>query len=135
MLGQLLAYDADGNVIAALDYLVVRDPETGEVRGLHDFGAEEESGLEMDENIWHVEGAAGSKVWPQWLERPLDWKVETAGPAGRKRAAVIVHRQTGERRERATIDDAIAQRIVEARERGVAADLRDLVGGPGPRTP
>jgi hypothetical protein len=50
----LLAYDADGSVIATLDYLVARD-DAGNVTGLVDFAAHETAGGEHTD-IWRVGG-------------------------------------------------------------------------------
>lgn len=129
MLGQLLAYDDDGNVIASLDVLVRRD-DAGNVIGLVDFAATEEAGVAMDPAVWHVDGAAGSKAWPEWVDRPQRFRVEKEGPPGRRRLAALVDRETGRRRDRAAIEERIAERIRDANERGEPADLRDLVGGP-----
>ena len=128
MLGMLVAYDAEGNVLATLDYLVVHDV-AGNV-GLVDFETHEAAGGEATD-WWHVPGATGSKVWPEWLgpEATL-YVVERVGPPGAKRLSALVHRETGERRERAAIDDAIAAEIARAREAGEDADLRAIVGGP-----
>lgn len=134
MLGQLLAYDTDGHVIASLDYLVKRDAD-GNVLGLHDFGAEEENGHEFDsatnsEGIWHVEGARGCKVWPQWLKEPHEYTVEKEGKRGKKKIGALVHRPTGQRIPRSDVDGAINERIEAARHSLQPVDLRDLVGGP-----
>lgn len=127
MLSMLLAYDADGNVVATLDYLVARD-DAGEVTGLVDFEAHEAAGGELTD-VWRVDGAKGSKTWPEWIGgRAHDFRVELAGPPGGKRIAAIVHRASGHRRQRADVEAAIAERIVAAN--GQPADVRDLVGGP-----
>lgn len=125
--GQLLAYDADGDVVATLDY-VVRYAEDGKPLGLVDFLAHEEAGNEHTA-IWRVEGAAGSKAWPEYLgSRAHEYRVERAGQPGKKRAEALVHKVTGERRERAAIEARIADRIAKAN--GQPADIRDIVGGP-----
>lgn len=125
MLCSLIAYDARGDVVATLDHMVARDA-AGNVTGLVDFAAHEEAGGEHTA-IWNVSGAAGSKVWPEWLGgRAHDFRVELAGPPGRKRIAALVHRVSGHRRVRASIEAAIAERIAAAD----VADLRDLLGGP-----
>lgn len=127
MLSMLLAFDADGNIVATLDHVVARDAE-GNVVGLIDFGAHEAAGGEHTD-IWTVSSAAGSKVWPEWLGgRAHDFRVEKEGPAGQRRIAALVHRESGHRRERAAIEAAIA--AVGSDQNG-AKDIRHIVGGPG----
>lgn len=124
----LLAYDADGNVLATLDYVAARGEE-GKVIGLVDFAAHEEAGGELTD-VWKVEGAAGSKTWPEFLgSRAHEFRVEKAGPPGAKRIVALVHKTSGRRRERDTIEAAIEKRVKAAGDE--PADLRDLVGGPG----
>lgn len=126
MLGMLLAYDAAGDVVATLDYMVQLDAD-GNPLGLVDFAAHEEAGGEMT-GVWNVSNAAGSKVWPEWIgSRAHDFRVELEGPPGRKRIGALVHRQSGHRRVRAAIEAAIAKRIAQGKG---MADIRDLVGGP-----
>lgn len=127
MLGMLIAYDADGDVVATLDYMVAKDAQ-GDAVGLIDFGAHEDAGGELTA-VWTVESAVGSKVWPEWLgARAHDFRVERDGPPGRRRITALVHRASGHRRERASIEAAIAECI---RAAGAApADVRDVVGGP-----
>jgi len=121
----LLAYDDPGNVIATLDHLIARDA-AGTVTGLIDFGAHEDAGGEHTD-IWTVEGAKGSKVWPEWLgARAHEFRVELEGAPGHKRIAALVHRQSGHRRERAAIEAAIAATpFVDG-----VRDIRHIVGGP-----
>jgi hypothetical protein len=127
-MAMLLAYDVNGNVIATLDYLVHRDDQ-GRVIGLVDFDTYEQAGGEMTD-VWTVEGATGSKVWPEWLgSRAQEFQVELDGEPGHKRAVALVHRESGERRERIAIEAAIAERIAAAGDQ--PADIRDIVGGPG----
>ena len=158
MLCLLLAYDAAGNVVATLDHVVAKDAEDNVV-GLVDFEAHEEAGGE-NTDIWQVSGAAGSKVWPEWLGgQAHNFRVELEGPPGAKRIAALVHKTSGYRRERAAIEAEIATRIAAKRDEAVAraaairatlprrvngrfvavpdvvvepepADIRDLVGGP-----
>lgn len=126
-MSMLLAYDASGNVVATLDYLVIRNPD-GSVAGLADFDAHEKAGGE-NTDIWTCSEAVGSKVWPEWLgARAHDFKVELVGPAGQKRIAALVHKSSGYRRSRAAVASAIVERIAAAA--GEPADIRDLVGGP-----
>lgn len=133
MLSMLLAYDADGNVIATLDHLVVYNPD-GTPHGLVDFEAVEAAGpLRLREDgsagVWSVPNAAGSCTWPEWLGAAAhDFRVELDGPGGHKRAVALVHRMSGHRRHREVIETAIAERIVAAH--GSPADIRDIVGGP-----
>jgi hypothetical protein len=124
MLASLLAYDADGNVIATLDSLVACD-DAGDVVGLIDFAAHEAAGGKL-RDVWNVAGAKGSGTWPEWLGARHDFTVELDKG---KRIAALVHKKSGHRRERATIEAQIADRIKAAD--GQPADIRDLVGGPG----
>jgi hypothetical protein len=127
MLSMLLAYDADGNVIATLDYMVARDGDD-KVAGLVDFAAHEAAGAELTD-VWTVGDAAGSKSWPEWLgARAHDFRVELEGPPGRKRIGALVHRDSGVRRERAPLEAQIAGQLAASGEE--PADIRDLVGGP-----
>lgn len=129
MLGMLVAYDAANGVFATLDYMVRHDASGAPV-GLVDFEAYEAAGGEMTD-VWSVAGAAGSKSWPEWIGgRAHDFLVELEGPPGAKRIAALVHRTSGHRRERASIEAAIRGRIQAAQLAGGPADLRDLVGGP-----
>lgn len=127
MLSMLIAYNADGDVIATLDYMVARDGD-GNATGLIDFEAHEAAGAALTD-VWNVDGAVGSGTWPEWLgSRAHDFRVELDGPPARKRIRALSHRVSGQRRERHVIEARIAQRVTEARD-GVA-DIRDLVGGP-----
>jgi len=127
MLAMLVAYDTAGNVVATLDHLVARGVG-GNVTGLIDFAAHEEAGGELLD-IWNVQGAVGSKVWPEWLGgRAHDFRVEKDGPPGAKRISALVHKTSGYRRERSDVISAINARVAEAN--GKPADIRDLVGGP-----
>jgi hypothetical protein len=122
----LLAYDAAGNVVATLDHMVARDA-VDDVIGLVDFAAHEDAGGEHTD-IWVVEGATGSKVWPEWLgSQAHDFRVELAGPPGAKHIAALIHKTSGHRRERAAVEAAIA--AVEPDAQG-ARDIRHIVGGP-----
>jgi hypothetical protein len=128
-LGMLLAYDAVGNVVATLDY-VVRYDDDGIPLGLVDFAAHEEAGGEMTD-VWTSSRAVGSKVWPEWLGgRAHEFTAELVGPPGNKRIGALVHKTSGHRRVRAIIDSVIATRMSEAALAHIPADLRDLVGGP-----
>jgi hypothetical protein len=55
---KLVAYDADGNVIATLDYLV---QQTEDGPRLKDFAAHQASGAKHTDH-WFVEGAVWSEV-------------------------------------------------------------------------
>jgi hypothetical protein len=120
-----MAYDADGNVVATLDYATAKD-SAGNVTGLIDFAAHEAAGGEHTD-IWRVEGAKGSKCWPEWLgTRAHDFRVELTGKPGQKQLTALVHKTSGHRRERAAIEAAI-----EAVEPvNGARDIRHIVGGP-----
>lgn len=123
----LLAYDADGAVVATLGHLVARDAD-GNATGLIDFAAHEDNGGEHAD-IWQVSNATGSKTWPEFLGgRAHDFRVELDGPPGRKRIAALVHKTSGYRRERAAIEAAIE--AVEPDRWTDAIDLRSVVGGP-----
>lgn len=123
MLSPLLAYDADGNVIQSLDYMVARNP-AGEVIGLIDFEAHEAAGGKL-RDIWNVDGAAGSGTWPEWLGAQVhDFRVELQG----REISALVHRVSGHRRERMALRAAVA--AVAPAEDG-SRDIRHLVGGPG----
>lgn len=127
MLSMLIAYNAAGEVISTLDYMVARD-ENGDVIGLIDFVAHEDRGSELTD-VWVVEGAAGSKTWPEWIgAQAHGFRVELEGPAGGKHIAALVHQTSGVRRERSAVEGAIQERIEQAN--GKPADIRDLVGGP-----
>lgn len=89
----LLAYDADGHVIQSVEQLVQKTPN-GPV--LVDFAAHEAAGTPLTD-FWHVEGAKGSKVWPERLRRAYDYQVELAGEPGAKHIAAVVHRESRER--------------------------------------
>lgn len=128
--GMLIAYDDAGNVVATLDYAVMPGPD-GVPLGLIDFAAHEEAGGEHTE-IWNVASdgvkVKGSKVWPEYLGQGAhEYRVELAGPAGKKRIGALVHK-SGRRRTRDEVDGAIAKRVRDAS--GGPADIRDLVGGP-----
>lgn len=148
----LLAYDADGNVTGQADFLVRHDPATGDVIGLVDFRASEEAGADMRQFV-EFPNAVGAKVFPAFIEpgRVTEYRLEKAGPAGRKHAARLVHRRTGAVLERDVIEARIAARYAEHREkqetwrsrqatlagRGVVVndpepvlDVRDIIGSP-----
>jgi len=129
ILGMLLAYDSAGDVVGTLDYMVrYADDQNRTPLGLIDFAEHEEAEGEHL-LIWSVDGASGSKVWPEWLgSRAHDFRVELAGPPGHKRIVALVHKTSGHRRERAVIEAAITGRIAAAGDQ--PADIRDLVGGP-----
>ena len=94
----LIAYDAAGNVLATLDQMIALD-EHGKAIGHIDFAAHESNGGEHTD-IWRVDGAAGSKTWPEHLgSLAHDYRVELVGEPGQKRIAALVHRETGERWE------------------------------------
>lgn len=123
----LLAYDAGGEVVGTLDYMVARDA-AGDVVGLIDFEAQELAGGEMTD-VWTVSSATGSKTWPEWIgSRAHDFRVELVGPPGNKRISALVHKVSGQRRERTAIEAELARRTKAAK--GEPVDARDLLGGP-----
>lgn len=129
MLHALIAYDANGNVVATLDHMVATDDD-GNVVGLIDFEAHEAAGGRLRE-IWENSTAIGSGTWPEWLSgRAYDFRVELdPNPApARARIKALVHKQSGHRRERAVIEEEVGRRVKAAA--GKPADLRDLLGGP-----
>jgi hypothetical protein len=132
MLRQLIAWDADGNVVATVDYMVAKD-ENGNVVGLLDFEAHEQANGRLRE-IWENDHAVGSGTWPEWIGGQVhEFKVELdPAPQGqRAKINALVHKSSGHRRERAAIERAIAERIRDSKAKGQpAADLRDLLGGP-----
>lgn len=136
MVGVLLAYDSDYNVIATRDWQVIYD-EAGHPLGLADFERHELAGGEHTE-IWTVSQtfdgverpARGSKFWPEFLGPGAhDFRVELEGPPGAKRITALVHRESGHRRERSAFDAAVRDRIA-ATPAGEEPDLRAIVGGP-----
>lgn len=126
MPGMLVAYDAAGNVIGTLDSHVVRNA-TGAVVGLADFAGREAAGLDNSPAVWTVPGAKGSKVWPEYLgAAAVRFTVELAGPPGAKSIDALIDKQSGYRRTRADVEQAIANApLIDG-----AKDLRAIVGGP-----
>lgn len=123
MLKMLVAYDVDGNVVATLEHMVAKNDD-GKVVGLVDFEAYEKSGESLTD-IWVVSHAVGSGTWPEWLGGGVyNYKVELNG----KKITALVHKNNGTRRDRAEIEAAIEQRVLQSG--GKPADLRDLLGGP-----
>lgn len=138
----LLAYNAGGEVVGTLDYLVARDA-TGKVLGLYDFAAHELAGGKLRDFWTYSQGQAiGSGTWPEFLgHRAHDFLVELEG----KRIVRLKH-LSGHVRHRERIDGAIrdaheaaiAQIRKEAKLRkgldveimAPIVDLRAIVGGP-----
>jgi len=117
-MGMLVAWDAGGTIVATLDFMAARN-DRGEASGIVDFSAYD-GGQMLD--IWRVDRAAGSGHWPEWLgSQIIGWRAEHG--AGRVNA--LVH-PGGHRRERTSLDDAIATAPLI----GEARDLRGIVGGP-----
>lgn len=123
MLSMLLAYDAAGNVIATLDYLVAHG-EAGQVVGFIDFEAHElASGALLD--VWNVSGAVGSGTWPEWLGVFAHNFRAVRGSDGR--ISKLIHQRSGLIRDRASIAAAVAAVVPDVNgER----DLRPILGGP-----
>lgn len=100
-MGMLIAYDGAGNVVATLDYAVFIGDD-GPV-GFVDFDAQEQDAL-LD--IWNVEGAVGSGVWPEYLgSRAHEFIVERDNG----RIVALVHKASGHRRERDAVNDRGSQ--------------------------
>lgn len=125
-MGPLIAYDSDGNVVGTLDHLIHLDGDGNP--HLIDFEAHEAAGGEHTD-YFRVEGVEvkGAKVWPEWLGKHAHaFRVELEGPAGQKRIAALIHKESGHRRDRASIEAVIAATpIVDG-----ARDIRHIVGGP-----
>lgn len=137
--GMLLAYDADGNIVATRDFQVQYDPVTLMPLGLVDYLAVEAAGLDLSPTLWTVETVdwvdhpngpravirprvKGSKVWPEWLGgRAHQFRVELEGDPGKKRIGALVHRASGHRRVRAEIEATVLEARLSALE--VAARL------------
>ncbi len=125
----LLAYTADGEVIATLDYLVQYDDD-GAPLGMVDFAEHEAAGGSLTD-VWSVSTAVGSGTWPEWLGgQARDFRVElepgwsrstprSARSAGRIRT--LVHRDSGHRRERPLAEEEAGRS---------SRDRRKIVGGP-----
>lgn len=153
----LIAWDAQGNIVATLDYMVTTD-ESGNVVGLVDFEEHEANGGRL-RDVWENSAAVGSATWPEWIGmRAHDFAVDLDPSPGAARASIkaLVHKKSGHRRIRADIEAAIAERInekkVKAKKEGdevrkkakalglppdgipdpepEPADVRDIVGGP-----
>lgn len=140
MASMLIAWDADGNVIARCSYMARRD-ETGEVVGHYDFEDLELAGYSLT-GLWVVRGAVGSGTWPEFLYDDVHrFRVELR--PGRKGGTplirALVHRESGFRRERADIEQRLLAHVDrvarEKRQRGepVEVDITEVVGGPGDR--
>jgi len=159
MLHSLIAWNAAGEVVGFIDHVVAKD-DNGNVIGLIDFEAHEAAGGRL-RDVFDVENAVGSGTWPEWIGgRAYDFKVELDPNPGQARAriAALVHKTSAHRRERASIEAAIAERMNEAKvaakkkgdeqrallkKRGISddvivqftdppikVDLRDILGGP-----
>ncbi len=123
MLSMLLAYDADGNVVATLDYVVAYDPDTGEALGLVDFEAVEDDPAKALTDVWNASAAVGSGTWPEWIGTAAhDFKVTRAGG----KITELTHK-TGTKRVRSVIKDAIATAIRESKE---PPNITPIVGSP-----
>jgi hypothetical protein len=142
----LLAYDAGGNVVATLDSMVVRTA-TGDVVGLVDFGAHERDGQPLAE-IWTNDQAVGSGTWPEFLGgRAHEFRVELEPGWSRTdpnrsgyRIRALLHRFSGQRRERAEVEQAIAAVLAKlpppdertaADQAAISPALAAVVGAPG----
>lgn len=138
----LLAYNAGGEVVGTLDYLVARD-ETGKVLGLYDFAAHEAKGGKL-RDFWQFSPAqaVGSGTWPEFLgHRAHEFRVELEG-----KRIVRLHHPSKHVRHRVRVEDAITKAhesaIAEIRKQAKlrkgldveitapVVDLRAIVGGP-----
>lgn len=135
MIGPLIAYDADGNVVETLEHMTAKDA-AGNVIGLVDFSAVEAAGTPIIDVFVAARRAVGAGTWPEWLgfgahqfrvEIDPAWSRHDSARSGH-RIVGLVHKRSGFRRDRVEIERAIDRRIGEAN--GRAADIRDLVGGP-----
>lgn len=124
MLSMIMAYDADGNVIATLDYLVQYDKD-GNVIGLVDFEKQESSDNGLL-GVWNVEGAKGSGTWPEWLG-PAAHNFTVERRDG-KIARLIPKDGRRKVRVRSDIEARVQARINEAE--GTPAYVSDIVGSP-----
>jgi len=115
----LLAWNQYGEIVATLDG--VNDG----ARAI-DLAEQEAAGVKL-KTFWNVSGAVASGTWPEHLGAAAhDYRVEVSLGAPAQIVA-LVHRTTGERRDRAVIEQVVAERRA-----GLApADLSDVVGGPG----
>ena len=124
----LIAYDADGNVVATLDYWSSTTTIPTGRRWASSTSPPTRRRAASTPTSGRSHGAKGSKVWPECLGgRAHEFRVELDGPAGGKRIGALVHKESGHRRERAAIEAEIAKRLEAGNG---TADIRDLVGGP-----
>lgn len=91
-MSSLIAYDASGNILATLDYLVRPGPDGN--NQLVDFEAHEMGGKLRE--LWNVHAAVGSATWPEVLEQAHEYRVELVG----KQISALLHVQSGRRIER-----------------------------------
>ncbi len=124
MLSMLLAYDADGNVVATLDYVVAYDPDTGEALGLVDFEAVEDDPARALTEVWNASNAVGSGTWPEWIGTAAhDFKVTRSGG----KITGLTHRTSGAKRSRATVNKAVADAIADSDD---PPNITPIVGSP-----
>ncbi len=125
MLSMLLAYDADGNVVATLDYVVAYDPDTGEALGLVDFEAVENDPARLLTEVWNASDAVGSGTWPEWIGTAAhDFKVTRAGG----KITELTHRTSNAKRSRAGAEQAIAAAIAQSEPE--PPNITPIVGSP-----
>ena len=123
----LIAYDRLGNIVVALEFLVL--PDGAGSYGLVDLEEAERSGLKL-RSLWEVSGASGSTHWPEHLgERFHEFRVERdrrfALPARR-----LVHRGSGHVRDRVAIEAAVQQAKALPDPVARRQALADIVGHP-----
>lgn len=118
----LIAYDARGNIFAALHELYWTAPD-GSVHAV-DLEAAEAGRLR---DVWEVSRASGSCYWPEHLsDRFTEFRVERES----RRAVRLIHRGSGHVRHRGLIEDAVAA-IEETQWRPLLAAKRRILGDAG----
>ena len=127
----LLFYDADGNVVGTLDYMVRYDDD-GVPIGLVDFEAHELSGGRLREIVEHG-SAVGAGTWPEWLGASAhDFKVQVRPGAkgGTHLIRSLQHSRSGYRRERSDIESALSD-LISGTGPGDVVNVSGILGGPG----
>lgn len=130
----LIAWDADGNIIATLDTLVYRDPASGEAVGVVDMQTHEATGGRL-RDIAEVEGAVQAGTWIEELGgQAHDFRVELdpewtrEDPAHPFLVQALVHKSSRVKRKRADAEKRILAALKEAQQRGEPLDLEPLIG-------
>lgn len=128
----LLAYNADGRVVATLDYLSPVHPVTQEPLGRVDLALVEASGAKL-RHLYMVEGAVGSGTWPEFLGVAAHDFYVVVDPSYRHRIRYLWHPESDHVRDREDIENAVAMEVVVAAEEGRPPDLSPLIGDIGRR--